>query len=47
MALPLGTAAVVLVVLFWELVRPTLRRTLTRARELWAARAARSAPERL
>ncbi|HUH81439.1 MAG TPA: hypothetical protein VLZ06_08945 [Solirubrobacteraceae bacterium] len=32
MALPLGTAAVLLLVLFFELARPRLRRTLTRAR---------------
>ncbi|HTA34006.1 MAG TPA: hypothetical protein VK721_11340 [Solirubrobacteraceae bacterium] len=37
MGLPLGTAAIVLVVLLWELARPTLKRALTRARELWAA----------
>ncbi len=33
MLLALGTAGVVLVVLVWELVRPTLRRALLRARE--------------
>ena len=32
MALPLGTAAVLLFALFFELARPRLRRTLTRAR---------------
>ncbi|HTY96691.1 MAG TPA: hypothetical protein VMB91_06590 [Solirubrobacteraceae bacterium] len=32
MALPLGTAAVLLLVLFFELVRPRLSRTFTRAR---------------
>jgi hypothetical protein len=35
--LALGTAAVVLVVLLWELARPTLKGTLARARELWLA----------
>jgi hypothetical protein len=35
--LGLGTAAVVLVVLAWELARPTLKRTVARARALWAA----------
>jgi hypothetical protein len=37
--LPLGTAAVVLVVLLWELARPSLKRTLAHARQLWSARA--------
>ena len=32
MALPLGTAAVLLLVLFFELARPTLRRAVTRSR---------------
>ncbi len=44
MGLALGTAAVVLIVLLWELARPTLRRTLTHARELWAERRRASAP---
>lgn len=35
MGLALGTAAVVLVVLLWELARPTLKRTLTRLHLLW------------
>jgi hypothetical protein len=35
--LGLGTAAVVLVVLLWELARPTLERVLARALQLWAA----------
>ncbi|MBA3809911.1 MAG: hypothetical protein H0X28_16180 [Solirubrobacterales bacterium] len=35
MALALGTGAVVLVVLVWELMRPTLARTLTRLRHAW------------
>ncbi len=38
MALALGTGAVVLVVLVWELMRPTLARTLARARHMWALR---------
>jgi hypothetical protein len=38
MALPLATAAIVLVVLLWELERPTLKHTLARAMQLWAAR---------
>ncbi len=37
MGLALGTAAVVLVVLLWELARPTLKRAFARASELWAA----------
>ena len=41
MALPLGTAAVLLLVLFFELGRPRIRRTFTRAR-LAAARARRA-----
>lgn len=43
MALALGTAAVVLVVLLWELVRPTLAQTLSRARQMWAERGRLSA----
>ncbi len=39
MGLALGTAAVVLVVLLWELARPTVKRSLARASELWRARA--------
>jgi hypothetical protein len=42
--LALGTAAVVLVVLLWELARPTLKRALTRAHELWAAHRRGRAP---
>jgi hypothetical protein len=38
MALALGTAGVVLVVLVWELVRPTVTGAAVRARELLAAR---------
>ncbi len=41
MALPLGTAAVLLLVLFFELVRPRISRTFTRVR-LAAARARRA-----
>jgi len=40
--LALGTAAVVLVVLLWELVRPILAGSLGRARAAWAERAAAS-----
>ena len=43
-ALALGTAAVVLVVLVWELVRPRLRQTLARQRALWAERRAQRRP---
>jgi hypothetical protein len=38
MGLALGTAVVVLVVLVWELARPTLMGALARARESWAER---------
>ncbi|HYB23554.1 MAG TPA: hypothetical protein VED41_07140 [Solirubrobacteraceae bacterium] len=38
MGLALGTAAIVLVVLLWELARPTLGRALARAHQLWRAR---------
>jgi hypothetical protein len=38
MGLALGTAAVVLVVLVWELARPTVMATLSRARTAWAER---------
>ncbi len=44
MGLALGTAAVVLVVLLWELARPTLKRALARGRALWAAHRRASAP---
>ncbi|HEV3034152.1 MAG TPA: hypothetical protein VGX72_05115 [Solirubrobacteraceae bacterium] len=44
MGLALGTAAVVLVVLLWELARPTLKRALAHAGELWAAHKRGSAP---
>jgi hypothetical protein len=37
MALGLGTAAIVLVVLAWEMIRPTLRRAAARAQALWGA----------
>jgi len=42
--LALGTAAIVLVVLLWELARPTVKRVLTRAHGLWLARRRASAP---
>jgi hypothetical protein len=38
-ALALGTAGVVLIVLLWELVRPTVAGSLARARAAWARRA--------
>jgi hypothetical protein len=38
MGLAIGTAAVVLVVLLWELARPTVMRTLRGAREAWRRR---------
>jgi hypothetical protein len=41
--LALGTAAIVLVVLLWELVRPSLRRALARMRERWTRRRLRAA----
>lgn len=44
MGLALGTAAVVLVVLLWELARPTLKRTLARIRLLWWAHRRASPP---
>jgi hypothetical protein len=43
-ALGLGTAAIVLVVLLWELIRPTLKRSLARAVRLWEAHARGSSP---
>jgi hypothetical protein len=43
--LALDTAALVLVVLLWELARPTLARALRRGRELWAAHRRGRAPE--
>jgi hypothetical protein len=36
--LALGTAAIVLVVLSWELARPTVKRAFAPARELWRSR---------
>jgi len=44
MGLALGTAAVVLVVLLWELARPTLKRGLVHAHRLWEARRRASTP---
>jgi len=43
MGLALGTATVVLVVLVWELARPTAMRALARARTAWAERGSESA----
>ncbi len=43
MRLALGTAAVVLIVLVWELVRPGLRQMLARQRALWVERRRRAA----
>jgi hypothetical protein len=42
--LALGTAAVVLAVLLWELARPSLRSSLARRRAQWHARRRRGAP---
>jgi len=42
--LALGTAAVVFVVLLWELARPTLKRTLLRIRLQWQAHQRANAP---
>jgi hypothetical protein len=42
MALALGTGAILLVVLLWELVRPTLKRAVARGRLIWTLR--QSAP---
>jgi hypothetical protein len=42
MALALGTGAVVLVVLLWELVRPAVATHITGARELWLQRRRRA-----
>ena len=44
MGLALGTAAVVLVVLLWELARPTFKRALVHAHELWLAHSRGRAP---
>ncbi len=44
MALPLGTGAILLVVLLWELVRPTLKRAIARGRLIWSLRASASPP---
>jgi hypothetical protein len=45
-ALALGTGAVLLVVLVWELMRPTLARSLVRARLAWHARSRAAAGAR-
>jgi len=42
--LALGTAAVVLVVLLWELARPTFKRALAHVHQLWLARRRGSTP---
>ncbi|HEX7610144.1 MAG TPA: hypothetical protein VF380_05685 [Solirubrobacteraceae bacterium] len=44
MALALGTAAVVLIVLLWELARPVLKRFLARQAQLWAQRGSGHGP---
>jgi hypothetical protein len=44
MALGLGTAAILLVVLLWELARPTLKRAFERGRHLWSLSRSPSAP---
>jgi hypothetical protein len=43
MGLALGTGAVLLIVLVWELMRPTLARSIAGARMAWRARAAANA----
>jgi hypothetical protein len=44
MTLALGTGAVILLALFWELIRPTLKGVIARARLLWSARRRSSTP---
>jgi hypothetical protein len=44
MGLALGTAAIVLVVLVWELARPTLKRSVERVHLLWVERRRVGAP---
>jgi hypothetical protein len=44
MPLALGTGAILLVVLLWELARPTLKRALVRARLAYRQRRGRSSP---
>ena len=44
MGLALGTAAIVLVVLVWELARPTLKRTVARLHLLWVGHRRAAAP---
>ncbi len=44
MGLALATAAIVLVVLLWELARPSVKRAFANGRELWATRRRGSAP---
>ncbi len=44
MGLALGTGAILLVVFLWELVRPTFKRAVARAREIWSVRRRSSTP---
>jgi hypothetical protein len=44
MALALGTGAVILVVLLWELIRPTLKGVIARGRLIWSLRQRSSTP---
>jgi hypothetical protein len=44
MALGLGTAAILLVVLLWELARPTLKRALERGCRVWDLRRSAASP---
>jgi hypothetical protein len=44
MALPLGTGVILLAVLLWELVRPTLKRAVARGRLIWSLRRRASPP---
>jgi hypothetical protein len=44
MALGLGTAAILFVVLLWELARPRVKRMLARGRRIWAQSRLASAP---
>jgi hypothetical protein len=44
MALALGSGAVILVVLLWELIRPKLKDAIARVREIWSERRRFSAP---
>jgi hypothetical protein len=44
MTLALGTGAVILVVLIWELIRPTLKGVIVRGRLIWSLRQRSSTP---